>query len=404
MYYFMLLNTWQYVKGYVRIQITGFGLERFLNMAAYHGVFLWDVQRTPKGAELNVTIKGFKMLKGFAKKTKCRTKIVKKNGLPFLLHRYRKRKLLMSGVAFFVLGLFLLSSFVWRIEIEGNETIANDTVLVFLEEQGLRIGAPKFRLNDRELQQLLLTNFAEISWADVHTRGTRTIIRLAEALPPQEVIDRQTPTHVVATADGLITHVITWGGAPMVKQGDVVREGEMLVSGILEIEPDMPGSALVYVHAHAEVWARRYHPIEFAVPFTYSEKVFTGQTATNRTLRLLFLGNRGINLPGGRNSFASYDRITTHHQPGVSGSYPLPIIMAVTHYAEFVWTPRTRTTDEAKELAERMITGRIIREFDFAIDVIEKRIDFHETAEALQVRALIITHERIDRQVPVRVE
>jgi len=400
----MLLNTWQYAKGYVRIKITGFSLERFMNMAAFRGVYLWDVQRTAEGVELNVTIKGFKMLKGCAKKTKCRTKIIQKNGLPFLLHRYRKRKLLMGGVAFFVLGLFILSSFVWRIEIVGNETIAHDTVMAFLEEQGLYIGAPKFRLSDRSLQQSLRNNFVEISWADVHTRGTRTIVRLAEALPPQEVLNRQTPAHVVATAEGLITNVITWSGAPMVKQGDVVREGEMLISGILELEPDMPGTQLVYVHAYAEVWARRYHPIEFAVPLTYSEKVFTGQTATTRTLQLFFPGNISINLPGGGNTFASYDRITTHHQPGVSGNYPLPLVWTVTHYSEFAWEPRTRTVDEAKDLAERMITGRIIREFDFAIDIVDRRVDFHEAVDALQVRALIITHERIDRQVAITVE
>ncbi|MCL2285846.1 MAG: sporulation protein YqfD [Firmicutes bacterium] len=399
-----MLNTFQYAKGYVRIKITGFGLERFMNMAAFRGVYLWDVQRTPDGVELNVTIKGFEMLKGCARKTMCRTRIIQKNGLPFLLHRYRKRKLLMGGVAFFVLGLFFLSSFVWRIEIEGNETLSHNTVMVFLEEQGLRVGAPKFRLSDKRLQQSLLTNFTEISWANVHTRGTRTVVQLAEALPPQEIINRQIPTHVVAAAEGLITNVITWSGAPIVKQGDVVREGEMLISGILELEPDTPGTPLVYVHAYAEVWARRYYPIEFTVPFTYSEKFFTGQTATTRSLQLLFLKNKRITLPRGGNTFTSYDKITTHHQPGVSGNYPLPVVLAVTHYREFVWIPRTRTAEEAKALAEAMITGRIIREFDFATDIVDRRVDFYETTDALQVRALITTHQRIDRQIAIGVD
>ena len=399
-----MLTTIQYVKGYVRIKITGFSLERFLNMAAFHDIYLWDVVRTPEGAELNVTIKGFKMLKSYAKKTKCRTRIIQKNGLPFLMFRYRRRKLLLGGGLFFLLGLFVLSSFVWRIELEGNETLSHETVMVFLEEQGLRVGAPKLRLNDRQLQQSILNNFAEVSWADVHTRGTRTVVRIAEALPPQPILDRQTPAHVMATNDGLITHVIAWSGAPMVRAGDVVRSGEMLVSGILELVPDTPDTPLVYVHAHAEVWARRYHPIEFAVPFTYLEKVFTGKTATSRTLQLLFLQNRRITLPSGGNSFASYDRITTYHQPGVGGNYPLPVILSVTHYSEFVWEQRTRTVEEAKLLADRMITGRIIREFDFGIDIVEKQVQFEETETGLRVSALIITHERIDRQVPITVE
>lgn len=400
----MLLTTMQYAKGHVRVKVTGFSLERFLNMAAFHGIYLWDVVRTPQGVELSVTIKGFKMLKSYAKKTKCRTRIIQKKGLPFLLFRYRRRKLLMGGIVFFILGLFVLSSFVWRIELEGNETLSHETLMVFLEEQGLSIGVPKLRLNDRHLQQSILNNFSQVSWADVHTRGTRTIVRVAEALPPQEVVDRQTPAHVMATNDGLITHVIAWSGAPMVKIGDVVRADEMLVSGILELVPDTPDTPLVYVHAHAEVWARRYHPIEFTVPFVYLEKVFTGQTAVNRSFQLLFLQNRRITLPGGGNAFASYDKIVTYHQPGVSGNYPMPIILVTTHYSEFIPTQRTRTVEEAKALADTMITGRIIREFDFGIDIIDRQITFEETETALRVSALIITHERIDKQIPITVE
>jgi len=397
----MVMKSVQFAKGYVRIRVTGFGLERFLNMAAYHGIYMSNVARTAEGMELDVSIPGFKLLKNCARKTKCRTRIIEKNGLPFILHRYRKRKLLMGGMAFFLLGIIFLSSFVWLIEIEGNESVSSEAVLVFMEEQGLRVGAPKFRLSDRALQQELLNNFAELSWADVYTRGTRTTIRLAEALPPQDVIDRHTPAHVVATAEGVITHVITWSGAPMVRQGDIVQPGELLVSGILELVPDTPDTPMVYVHAQAEVWARRYHTIQFTVPFTYQQKAFTGNTAAGRTIQLLAFGSFSINLPGGGNSFVSYDKTTTYRQPGTNGNYPMPLVLATTHYREFVWQTRTRTLEQAKELADQMITGRIVREFEFGIDIVERQVQFEETEESLVVNALIITHERIDSQVPV---
>jgi len=399
-----MLGLWQFARGFVRVKVTGFGLERFLNMAAFRGVYLWDVECAPDGVLLNVSVKGFKMLKGCARKTKCRTKIMEKNGIPFFLHRYRRRKLLMGGVLFFVLGMFVLSSFVWRIEIAGNETLPHDSIIVFLQEQGLVVGALKWNLDDGELQQALMGNFPQLSWADVHTRGTRTSIMLAEIIPPQEIIDRQTPTHVIATAEGLITGIATSAGAPMVRQNDVVQQGEMLVSGILELEPDTPGTALVYVHAEAEVWARRYHAIEFVVPLAYTEKIFTGDTTRRREVQLLFAGNRRLPIPGRSIGFDSYERITTRHQPGSGGDYPMPIVLITNHYAEFIPETRTRTIDEAKELAERMVTGRIIREFDFAIDIISREITFEESPSGLAVNALITTHERIDKQVKITVE
>lgn len=399
----MILFLRNFAKGYVRLAVTGFSVERFLNMAAFRGVYLWDVARAENGIELNVSIRGFKKLRGVAKKTGCRTKIAAKNGLPFLLHRYRKRKILLGGVLFFMLGLWALSSFIWQIEIDGNEKVSHDTLMEFLEAEGLRTGAPKFRVNDLAIQTAILNNFAEISWADVYTRGTRTQILIVEAIPPQEIFDRRTPAHVIAETEGLITGIVTAAGAPLVRQNDVVRAGDMLVSGILELDPEMPGTPNVYVQAAAEVWARRFHTLTFSVPLTYEEKIFTGRTANRRTFQLLFAHNPRINLPGGGNSFESYDRITTHRQIGAGGNYPLPFIITTERYYEFTWSSRTRSHEEAAELAERILINRIIREFDFAIDIIGREVVLTETPDALQVNALITTHERIDRQIPITV-
>jgi len=398
-----MLSAWQFTRGYVRILVTGFSIERFLNMAMFRGVYLWDVERTEKGVELNVSIKGFRIILACAKKTKCKAKVIQKNGIPFIIHRYRKRKLLVSGVLFFVVGLIALSSFVWRIEIEGNEILTHDAILTFLEAEGLHTGAAKFRLSDREIQTAMMNYFPEISWADVYTRGTRTTILISEALPPQEILDRQTPVHVVASTEGLITAIVTGAGAPLVRQNDIVRQGDLLVSGILELDPEMQGSPNVYVHAYAEVWARRYHALQFSVPFAYEERVFTGRILNHRAVQLLFAGNRRINLPSSGNSFASYDRITMHQQIGASGDYPLPFVLITERYSEFVPQTRTRTPEEAAELAERMVTSRLIREFDFSIDIIGRELTFTPTETELQVSALITTHERIDQQVPITV-
>jgi similar to stage IV sporulation protein len=226
---------------------------------------------------------------------------------------------------------------------------------------------------------------------------------IAEGIPRREVYDRQTPVHVIATKDGLVTGIVTAAGAPLVRQNDIVREGDMLVSGVLELDPDNPASPTVYVHAYAEVWARRYHSLEFFVPFTYDEKIFTGRIANRRSIRFLFAQNLRINLPGGGNSFESYDRITTYNQIGAGGDYPLPFVLVTERFTEFTPTPRTRTAEDAQELAERMITSRLIREFDFAIDIVDRQIIFNETQNGIHVSALITTNERIDRQVPIAV-
>jgi similar to stage IV sporulation protein len=397
----MLFQLWLFLRGYVRVSVTGFSIERFLNMATYRGIFLWDILRTDTGVEMNVSIKGFKLLKNHGRKTKCRTRIIKKHGLPFILHRYRKRKLLLGGVLFFILSLYALSTFVWRVDIVGTNTIDHEKIRTYLAEQGLSVGSFKYFIDSRTLSRELIANFDEIGFADIYTKGTRTTVLLAEAIPQQLRVDRTSPSHVVADRDGLITHITAGAGAPLARAGDIVQSGEMLVSGMLQIQSETEGPAIIYVHAYAEVWARRYYPIELMIPLQYTERVYTGRITNRYAVQFLFWKNQTFHLPGSGVSFVNYDKITTQHQPGAGGDYPLPFVWLNTHYAEFTLQNHTRTMAQAYELADRQLNERIMREFDFGIDIIDKRLIFEETPDALLIHALVITNERIDRIVPI---
>jgi similar to stage IV sporulation protein len=402
----MLINTWQFARGYVTVEVTGFAIERFLNMAAFHGVYLWEVARTGSGIQMNVSIPGFKMLKNCARKTKSKVRIINRKGWPFIAFRYRRRKVLWGGVIFFIAALYALSTFIWRIEVTGQEQLDREEILTFCESYGLRVGAFKYRINHRQLQRDLQIRFPEIGWADVHTKGTRTTVTVSETIPKQEIIDKETPCHIVASKDGLITGIVTGAGKPLVRASDVVKQGEMLVSGALEYQSDKYGLSVNYVHAYAEVWAKRYTPVVFTVPYTYTEKRYTGRSKNNYELLFLFGGGKRFSLPalwplGGSASFESYDKITNRFQPGVESDYPFPFIWIRNRYDEFVPETRTRGLEEAMATAERMLTGRIIREFDFSADIVDKEMKFIDTTEGLHVEALITTIERIDAAVPI---
>ncbi|MCL2364054.1 MAG: sporulation protein YqfD [Defluviitaleaceae bacterium] len=397
----MLMRLWLWLRGYVRVSITGFTLERFLNMAAFHRIYLWDVIRTDEGVEAFVSIKGFKQLRPGIRKTKTRVRILRRYGFPFLVHRYRKRKLLVGGVLFFALAIYALSLFVWRVDIVGTETLSHDEIHEFLADHGLHVGRFKFTINHDELTRALLAAHEQIGFAYIRTRGTRTTVLLAEAVPAISIIDRDTPTHVIADREGLITNITAGAGAPLAGAGDVVRPGEILVSGMLQISPDDPGTEIVFVHAYAEVWARRYYPIEFSVPLNYAQRVYTGRTANRHSVQLLFAGGRTLRFPSSGIPFAEYDRMTASNQLGASGDYPLPFVWMTTRYAEFYLQPRTRTMEQAHELAYLQLNARVLREFDLGLDIIEKRLEFEEAEDALHVQALVITNERIDRQIPI---
>jgi similar to stage IV sporulation protein len=394
----MFLWLWKNMRGYVRIEVTGFSTERFINMAAHKGIYLWDVVHMDTGVLMNVSIKGFKMLRECLRKTKCKMRIRQKKGLPFVIYKYRKRKILMGGIIFCAAILYLLSCFVWMIDIKGNDRVSRDEIVAFCANKGLQIGAFKYKIDNKKLKSDLMNHFKDVSWLDVHIKGTRAIIQIAEIIPPPEIVDKSTPSHVVALKDGLITSIVAGSGDPLVKKDDVVHKGDVLVSGLVKTLTDDGGEMIKTVHAYAEVWAKMYNEINFAVPFQYEDKSYTGKHASQYAITVM---GYTFNLFRIGPEMLNFDRFTKRTQLNFGENYPLPVIIFKHTYRDFTPITLTRTVDEAKELAGRMINSRIIREFDFAADIIDKSVAIQELPDQIIVNALITTNERIDKEVPL---
>jgi similar to stage IV sporulation protein len=275
-------------------------------------------------------------------------------------------------------------------------------MLGFLHDNGLGLGSYKRRIDHKDIQRRLLNHFPDIIWADVHTKGTRTTVTLVEALPKQLVIANEGPANIVAARDGYITGIVTGAGTPLVRRHDVVKRGEVMVSGEIPVMVEHTGqSYITHVRAYAEVWARTYTPVTFNVPFRYTVNEQTGSKRTHYRLQWLIAGGGGINLFHGRILYANYDRMASYTQWGSGGDYPLPFILSRVEYRETVPVERTLTPLEARTLAERMLTVYVINEFDIHADIIEKNAEYIEKDNHIEVQALIIANQRIDATSPL---
>lgn len=126
----LLFRLWNYIRGYVIIVVEGYFLEKFVNICTRRQILLLDIKRQKNSKmTLKVSIKGFRMLKPIAKKTGCRVKILKKHGLPFLINRYKSRKTFLLGAALFIVLFYIMTSFVWTIEVTGNKKLNHRLLL-----------------------------------------------------------------------------------------------------------------------------------------------------------------------------------------------------------------------------------------------------------------------------------
>jgi len=395
----MFLNIWNYIRGYIIIEVTGFSVERFINLLMHKGIFIWDLKRSQKGVTMKVSVKGFKLLRPCQRKTRCKIKIIKKCGLPFTLHKYRKRKFLFGGIFFLIAALYILSSFVWLIDVEGNDRVSQFEIIEASRKHGLDIGNVKFFIDRKEIEKRLMDTFSDLSWVNIEIRGTKALISVAEALDSKDIVDKSVPCNVVATNDGIITNIVTISGTPIVRQGNVVREGDILVkSEVVVLEGEM-GLLTEHVHADAEVRARVYYEVNFFVPYNYEEKVYTGREKKNYGIKIF---NSRVDSPI-RIEFENFDISISRRQLNFTENYPLPIIIFTSYYREFDYITRTRNIEQAKEYAEIILTGRIVREFDIDKDVVDKRLHYTQEPDGLRVNAIVTTIERIDKKVPIEV-
>jgi similar to stage IV sporulation protein len=113
-------NLGRYFKGYLTIKVEGLNLEKFMNLSVTRGINFWDVKRSGMTAiQMKLSVRDYRRLKAAVRKTLCRVSVVSKEGMPFFLSRLKKRKVMALGDGIFIFLVFVLSSFIWSIQITG---------------------------------------------------------------------------------------------------------------------------------------------------------------------------------------------------------------------------------------------------------------------------------------------
>ena len=217
----ILLN---YIFGYVNISVEGYFIERFINICISKNVLLWNLKRKKSSfLYTNIGMRDFKKIKEIAKITKCRVKIQRKRGLPFLLNKYKKRKIFAISLAIILLLIFGTSNFIWNIEIVGNNTIKTSEIMKDLNENGLKTGMIKQKVNTKEVINNIRLKRNDIAWIGLNIKGTNAIVSIVESDKKPEIIDENEYCNIVTKKDGIITKINVQNGTALVKEGDIVK-------------------------------------------------------------------------------------------------------------------------------------------------------------------------------------
>lgn len=397
----MSLKLWNYSRGYVIIEVDGFSKERFINLVANKDIYVWDIRQSHNVLEMKVSIEGYKKLKPLWRKASVKVRIIKKEGIPFYRFRYRKRKILIFGLIFFVIALYGLSAFVWKIDISGNERVSTESINKFLEKNDVKVGSLKNNINNIDIENLLLKNFEDLFWVSLRKNGTTLEVLIAENIDKKYIIDRDTPCDVIAKEDGIIDSMATSSGEAVVTVGDVVKKGDLLVKSEVYLREDEFGKHYTYVHAEAEVIAKRYIYFDFVVPKVVTISKYTGKKEIDYSIVLF---DKDFKLSYHKKKYDNSLYFTDMKQLKFGKDYPLPIIFVKSVELETRNINKELSENEMIEFANKSIKNKIISDLDFNIDVINKVVDYKVVDKGLHITGYLEVLEKIDLKREVDID
>lgn len=229
----MIIKILRYIIGFVTFRARGGFCEQFINLCEEKGVPLWNIEKRKGVITANTSVSGYKKLRKISKNSGMKTRISKKNGLRFLISQNKMRSGLAVGAIAFMLILITLSQFAWRIEIVGNTELEDEVILAAFEEYGVKTGAKISDLDLGAITELAIKKLPDISWASINKKGSMLCIEVREKRKIPLLYDDSVPTNVVAGEDGLILSCDVLQGTEEVKVGSAVRQGDLLISGIV---------------------------------------------------------------------------------------------------------------------------------------------------------------------------
>lgn len=108
----------KYLTGYMYVKLEGFFVERVINTSMNRRISLWNIKRDKSTiVYANIGFEDYDEIKSISENNKCQLEILKKAGVPFLIEKYKKRKVLIGSIAFVAIFLLVISRFIWNIQI-----------------------------------------------------------------------------------------------------------------------------------------------------------------------------------------------------------------------------------------------------------------------------------------------
>jgi len=348
-------------------------LNRFIKKCIDNNINLYNISYGKDKMVVLIDVKDYLKIKRLNYYSKIR--VVKYDGLLNIKKIIKDNMFYISVVFLSFIWMNLLTNYIVDIEIIHS----NSGIRRLLKEELDKNNVKRFSLAysfeelDNITKKILADNKNNLEWVSIKKDGMKYIVRAEERIIKSEVVSDK-PRDIVASKDAYITKVISSKGNVLVRQGEYVKKGTVLISGKITLYEDVKGVTSASGSVYGNVW----YECTVETPKEISSERLTGRKRYN-----LNVGNKILL----RNKYQNF-RQKNIREIKIFG-------LKIKFYREEeVEIIKTKTDDEyalnrLKEEFDKKLNGK-------GVIIYQKVLKKDENNSTIKYRVFIITNELIN--------
>lgn len=368
-------------RGSITIEINSLNPEKILNILWKRDIDIIEAKKTSiTTIFLTISYENYKEVYKIVENCKGKIKIIKKTGIIFFLERVQKEvTLILGGILFFIV-LYILSTYIWGIEIETEENLAPYEVRKELALIGIKPGVAKKYIDVDAIEKKLSSNDDNILWLRVRIEGSILKVIVKEKITPPKIKTDEILGSCIASRAGEVKRIFIEAGSANVTVGDIVNEGDILINGTqgkegVEFETPAKGTVI----------ANTFYEKEMEVQIS-GKKLVRGKGKL-KDIYLNFFGKK-IYLKKAINKFKYYDKIES--SKGIINT-----IIYFERKEEEINIDKEVAIEKAAERLEESLTKELTNDGK----IIDRKIEAEEIdGERIRVKVNFVVEQNIAKE------
>ncbi|NRT58774.1 hypothetical protein B0P06_001217 [Clostridium saccharoperbutylacetonicum] len=285
----------------ITIEVSALKPERILNVLWNNSIYTSNIVKIDLlTIRFNINFNEYKEAESLIKKNNGKVRIVKVSDMIIIFMKLKKKFSLVIGAVMFFGVIYILSNYIWAIDIETQRNLSPFEIRQQLFSIGIKPGLSKSQINVYDIEKKMENINDQILWIRTRVEGSTLKIIIKEKVNPP-LTEKTLYNQVIAKMDGEVKRVYSSSGNAIVAPGDIVKKGDEL---ILPIQG-------------REGFEREVKPSGTVIANTFYEKFMEVQVSgeklqrtgkKNSDIYLSFWGKK-IYLKKAINRFDNYDKI-----------------------------------------------------------------------------------------------